>query len=345
MLARWQRWRRTRVRYRALGLPPPRRVRVSSPYAAAIAAGIGAGVRWLQRHPETHRPLFVFELTQEGLVDAALDAARRAAGLRVPMRDIARALRSIVARPPAALPPQFCATTTGRVPLERAPLLAATEGMLEAAAEPDLFAPHIRALVREVAPLDTRGPVSFLIAVLRARVELAADLYAHADYLIESAPPRCVVDAKGRLHRIGGAAAYWRDGFSLSFLHGTRVPDRIDRGEVTIEDILGMHAAEVRRTLIELYERGDRGRFLRDAAFEVLHADRDALGHPRRLLRIALHGDEAYIGVEVTNSTAEPDGSHRTYVLRVPPWLRTCRAAVAWTFGLAEHAYAPDVET
>jgi hypothetical protein len=345
MLAPWQRWRRARLRYRALGLSPPRRVVVSSPYAAAIAAAIGAGVRWLQRHPETHRPLFVFELTQEVLVEAALDAARRAAGMRVPAHEIARAIRAVAARPPAVLPAVFRTTTTGRVPLERAPSLAATEGMLEAGAYPDVFTPHVRAMMRDVPSLETRGPVSFLIAVLRARIELAGDPYAHADYLIESASPQAVVDARGRLHRVGGPAACWRDGFSLSFLHGTHVPDRIGRGQVTIDDILRTQVHEVRGTLIELYERGDRGRFLREARCDVLHVDHDALGHPRRLLRIALQGEEAYVGVEVTSSTAEPDGSHRRHVLRVPPWVRTCRAAVAWTFGLAEHAYAPDVET
>ena len=32
------------------------------------------------------------------------------------------------------------------------------------------------------------------------------------------------------------------------------------------------------------------------------------------------------------NSTPEPDGTRRTYFLRVPPQMRTAREAVAWTF-------------
>ena len=47
---------------------------------------------------------------------------------------------------------------------------------------------------------------------------------------------------------------------------------------------------------------------------------------------IRLEGEPAHL-VEVVNSTPEPDGSHRRYFLRVPPTLRTARAAVAWTFG------------
>ena len=36
---------------------------------------------------------------------------------------------------------------------------------------------------------------------------------------------------------------------------------------------------------------------------------------------------------EVVNATAEPDGSHRRYFLRVPPTARTAGEAVGWTFG------------
>ncbi len=49
--------------------------------------------------------------------------------------------------------------------------------------------------------------------------------------------------------------------------------------------------------------------------------------------------------VEVVNSTPEPDGSHRTYWLRVPPSTRTAREGVAWTFGLDSAAYEPLVQT
>ena len=35
----------------------------------------------------------------------------------------------------------------------------------------------------------------------------------------------------------------------------------------------------------------------------------------------------------VSSATAEPDGSYRRYVLRVPPNTRNTREAIAWTFG------------
>ena len=43
--------------------------------------------------------------------------------------------------------------------------------------------------------------------------------------------------------------------------------------------------------------------------------------------------DEPLRVVEVVNSTPEPDGTYRRYLLRVPPTTRTAREAVAWTFG------------
>jgi len=49
--------------------------------------------------------------------------------------------------------------------------------------------------------------------------------------------------------------------------------------------------------------------------------------------------------VEVVNSTAEPDGTFRRYWLRVPPWVRTARQGVAWTFDLSASEYSPLVET
>ena len=49
--------------------------------------------------------------------------------------------------------------------------------------------------------------------------------------------------------------------------------------------------------------------------------------------------------VEVQNSTPEPDGSIKTYFLRVPPATRTAREAVAWTFGLGAVEYRPAAES
>ncbi len=49
--------------------------------------------------------------------------------------------------------------------------------------------------------------------------------------------------------------------------------------------------------------------------------------------------------VKVVNSTPEPDGTRRSYYLRVPPDTRTAKAGIAWTFGLDESEYQPLVQT
>ena len=74
--------------------------------------------------------------------------------------------------------------------------------------------------------------------------------------------------------------------------------------------------------------------------------DRDGLGHPRRLWQAERPGEDPLAVVEVVNSTPEPDGTHRSYWLRVPPGLRDPRTAVAWTFGFnRQHEYVLTAES
>jgi hypothetical protein len=63
------------------------------------------------------------------------------------------------------------------------------------------------------------------------------------------------------------------------------------------------------------------------------------------LYRAPMEGDEDLVMVSVINSTPEPDGSNKNYMLRVPPEMQTAREAVAWTFGEDAAAYAPAIET
>jgi hypothetical protein len=65
-----------------------------------------------------------------------------------------------------------------------------------------------------------------------------------------------------------------------------------------------------------------------------------------KLHKIEFADDEPLVMVELVNSTAEPDGSFKTYFLRVPPQIERARQAVAWTFGKNnERDYEPLVET
>ena len=55
--------------------------------------------------------------------------------------------------------------------------------------------------------------------------------------------------------------------------------------------------------------------------------------------------DEPVAYVAVWNSTQEPDGTFKRYYLCVPPTVKTCKEAIAWTFNMKEDEYNPSQET
>ncbi|MEV8589052.1 DUF6745 domain-containing protein [Streptomyces sp. NPDC051180] len=146
-------------------------------------------------------------------------------------------------------------------------------------------------------------------------------------------------DEAGRLDRGDGPALAFPDGFALHAWRGMQVTAGFLAGlvDLTPERIRDEENAELRRVMLEHH---GYDRYL--AASGARHQHRDETGV---LWRIELPDDEDVVMVEVVNSTPEPDGSHRTYWLRVPPTTRTAREGVAWTFGLRPEAYKPLVQT
>lgn len=152
-------------------------------------------------------------------------------------------------------------------------------------------------------------------------------------------PVELSVDPQQRLHHESGPAIAFTDSYKLCSWHGVTVPPSIicDPESITIESINKEVNLEVRRVLIERY---GQSRYLRDADAVVI--DRDECG---TLYMCTFPDDEPLMMVEVKNATPEPDGSYKNYFLRVPPQMSGARQAVAWTFGMTEKEYAPDVET
>ncbi|MFJ9646201.1 DUF6745 domain-containing protein [Streptomyces sp. NPDC101206] len=146
-------------------------------------------------------------------------------------------------------------------------------------------------------------------------------------------------DEAGRLDRADGPALAFPDGFALHAWRGMPVPAGFlaELDALTPERIRAEENAELRRVMLEHY---GYDRYLDESGAEPVH--RDGAGV---LWRIPLPDDEDVVMVEVVNSTPEPDGTHRTYWLRVPPDTRTARQGVAWTFGIAAEAYEPLRET
>lgn len=149
------------------------------------------------------------------------------------------------------------------------------------------------------------------------------------------------VDSQLRFHNENGPALEFSGGQSIYSWHGTIVPSEVieKREKITTASIERETNAEVRRVMVELFGRHN---YLRTVGAHKACVHRDEYGI---LYRQRFLYDEPLVMVEVTNSTAEHDGTRRRYLLRVPPYIRTARQAVAWTFGMEADAYAPRVQT
>jgi hypothetical protein len=100
---------------------------------------------------------------------------------------------------------------------------------------------------------------------------------------------------------------------------------------MTAKQILAEENAEVRRVMID---RFTPARLMLDS-----DATKVATDEQGTLWRLPIPDDEDISMVELLNSTVEPDGSRKTYWLRVPPDVRTPAEAVAWTFDLSVGDY------
>jgi hypothetical protein len=161
------------------------------------------------------------------------------------------------------------------------------------------------------------------------------------DELVAVPRPALAV-ADGRLHGETGPAIAWDSGRTFWSWHGVPVPRHAveDPAAITAREIHAEANLEVRRVLLE---RMGYERYLREGGGKLMSDD----GFGRLWRCRPMPGEaEVLVLVEVVNASLEPDGSRKRYFLRVPPHLRTARAAVAWTFGFAEpERYEPRLET
>jgi hypothetical protein len=148
-----------------------------------------------------------------------------------------------------------------------------------------------------------------------------------------------------RLHCPDGPAIMFRDDFGVWAWHGTRVPQRVIEApeRLTAADWLAEGHAEIRRVILE--RMGGYAKLL-----EGIPAVKVATDDYGILWRIeAGYGPEPTVLVDVLNSTPEPDGSFRRYLLRVPPQFgergSSPRDAIGWTFDLEPGKYHPDTMT
>ncbi|GAA2423387.1 DUF6745 domain-containing protein [Streptomyces macrosporus] len=315
-----------RSAYRAAGLAEPERVVWAGSPREAVArvtamaeAGedTGRGVRrevrtlpWAAERERLHRRL--------GPTGWSEHWARTGAPLWETARSLVERVRTGVVEESAASPEQE--------PAVRQILLDAVLGQHDA--------PWLAAL--GAGGGDGPGPLDGLAAVARA----AGWWWPYEKVaIVAERPLELHRDEAGRLDRSDGPALLFPDGFALHAWKGMPVPADFlaELDALTPERIRDEENAELRRVMLEHY---GYDRYLADSGARPIHRDSTGV-----LWRIDMDGDEPVVTVEVVNSTPEPDGTHRTYWLRVPPTTRTAREGVAWTFGLHPDAYEPVVQT
>jgi len=157
-------------------------------------------------------------------------------------------------------------------------------------------------------------------------------------------PVHSRLDPEHRFHDETDAALKFGDEFHAHFWHGRRVTREIIESPetITVELIEREKNVETRSILIERY---GLERFLVDSGAKKVSEDECGVLYRKIFQSVDMMNDEALVVVMVNNSTPEPDGTHKQYFLRVPPNVRTAREAVAWTFGLDEDDYFPQIES
>lgn len=150
-------------------------------------------------------------------------------------------------------------------------------------------------------------------------------------------PVELHLNAQVRLHNEHGPALSFEDGYKICALNNLILPEFVINNRYSVSDIDAELNLEVRRIMIE---RMGLNKYIEGGGGREVHRDGYGILYTKEMPY-----EEPITTVRVRNSTAEPDGSHKTYFLRVPNEVKTAREAIAWTFGLNEQDYEPDVES
>ena len=175
--------------------------------------------------------------------------------------------------------------------------------------------------------------------------EISGPRWMHEQFCVVSDRPEVLtVDnaSPPRPHADDGPFCKWRDGTALYCVHGVRVPAWVIESPdlLNVARIDGERNAEVRRVMLD---RFGIDRYMRESGAKVL--DECPADHPMkglrtaRLLRRDVEGDEAITVVDLLNSTPEPDGTVKRYMIRVPPTINKVVDGLAWGFGVTAQEY------
>lgn len=157
-------------------------------------------------------------------------------------------------------------------------------------------------------------------------------------------PTRIIWYRDGRKHGVDadihGSITYYFEDIRIptKFHQAVSKPDML-----TVEEVLKHTNQEVRYVGIKIV---GFDRIMKHKNCKIIDRDEKK---GQVLFTISGIFEEPVAYVKVINSTAEPDGSFKNYFLCVPPpseGIKSCAAAVAWTFGFKNaEDYHPEQET
>jgi len=155
-------------------------------------------------------------------------------------------------------------------------------------------------------------------------------------------PEICEVDEQGRLHSSNGAALKVRDGRSYYVWKGIQIPEDIYwpalDGNITRSLLLNIPDQEERAAIIDMIGI--------EKAMDFLNAKLEKKDEYGELYSMNAQRYERRMRfVKVKNSSPEPDGTYKHYLLWVDPRVKTPKQAIASTFGLTVDDYNPIKET
>lgn len=181
----------------------------------------------------------------------------------------------------------------------------------------------------------------------KGKLNLMADLaksafkyYFYENFAIVSRRPiKISIDNNNVLHCEDGPSVEFKDGFKSYNWHGTLVPAWIieEKNLITHSKIMKEENAEVRRCMIEIY---GVPKFVMESKASLISSDKYG-----ELYEF----DDKDFGtlkvIKVINSTPEPDGTSKIYMLRAHPDSISAHDAIARSFGKTVENYNPIIET
>ena len=155
--------------------------------------------------------------------------------------------------------------------------------------------------------------------------------------IVSNFPDLLKIDDNNRPHSENGPSYRWRDGWSLYYWHGVKIPSEWleNKSSITPQMALTWENMEQGRAACEILGWAN---ILQELNATIIDEDGDPeIG---QLLEVDIPeiGREKFLKVLC--------GTGRTFALPVPPEMKTALQAQAWTFGMDENIFArPEIRT